>query len=215
MSAGPTTRRIGSVLRSSSRRYFELIAENRRGERRVDEPRRDQVYADGGELERQVLRHRRQRGGERRDEREAARRAPAAGAAHEEQGSARANSADGVARDLKRQQEMRLDVAACLLHVELGKRRVIRARTGDQHVVDRRTQLAEESSELLEIRGVEGRGIGCELAADALQPVGIPRGQDQRRRLRRARAARSRAQCPSCRQSRRRICPASVLTRPP
>ena len=45
-------------------------------------------------------------------EREARRRAAAAGAAHEEQRPARADAADGVAGDLQRQPEMRVDVAA-------------------------------------------------------------------------------------------------------
>ena len=34
----------------------QVVAEERRRQRRVDEPRRDQVHADGRELEREVLR---------------------------------------------------------------------------------------------------------------------------------------------------------------
>src|SRR4029077_1683723 len=94
MSAGPTTRRIGSLVRSCSRRAsswspggaaasggaddapdrqpraellatrVQLVAEERRRQRRVDEPGRDQVHADGRELEREVLGQRGKRGGE-------------------------------------------------------------------------------------------------------------------------------------------------------
>ncbi len=60
------------------------VAEDRRRQRRVDEPGRDQVHADGRELEREVLRDGGKRGRESRDEREPRRRAAATGAAHEE-----------------------------------------------------------------------------------------------------------------------------------
>jgi hypothetical protein len=75
MSAEPTTRRIGSVARSSSRRASiwspRIAAES-------DETCGDQVHADGREFEREARSHGRQRGIERRNEREScpARREP-------------------------------------------------------------------------------------------------------------------------------------------
>jgi len=62
----------------------ELVAEDRRRQRRVDESRRDQVHAYGCELERKALRQRGQRSGDRGDERAGARATPS-GAADEQQ----------------------------------------------------------------------------------------------------------------------------------
>ena len=112
MSLGPTTRRIGSVVRSCSRRASSWSAEQRRRQAACRRTRRDQVHADGCELEREVLRHGGHRGRERRDEREARRRPAATRAAHEEQGPARADAAGRISGDLQRQQEVGVDVAA-------------------------------------------------------------------------------------------------------
>ena len=101
----------------------QLIAQESGRQRRVDEPGRDQVHADGSELEREVFRQSGKRGRERRDECESRRRAAATGAAHEEQRPSRANLAHGVPSDLQRQQEMGVDVAACLFDVELRRAR--------------------------------------------------------------------------------------------
>jgi hypothetical protein len=136
------------------------------------------VHADRRELEREVLRQGRHRGGERRDEREARRRAAATRTAHEEQCPSRANLAGGVPSDLQRQQEMRVDVAASLLDVELRKRRVVGTGARDQHVVNRRVQLVEEPLEPVEVGGVEGGDAGPELEADALQAVRVARRDD-------------------------------------
>src|SRR5438309_10627881 len=95
MSAGPTTRRIGSVAELLATRV-QLVAQECGRQRRVDEPGRDQVHADGRELEREVFRQSGKRGRQRRDERESRRRAAATGAAHEEQGPSRTNLAHGV-----------------------------------------------------------------------------------------------------------------------
>src|SRR5215472_19048486 len=93
----------------------------------VDEAGGDDVDSYGRELEREVLRHGGLCGRESRDQRESRRGAAAAGAAHEEQGSSRANPARCVPSDLQRQQEMGLDIAARLLEVELRQPRVVRA----------------------------------------------------------------------------------------
>ena len=74
----------------------QLIAEQRRRQRRVDEAGCDKVDALGCELERERLGERRHRGGERRDE--CARGRPAtARSADEQERSARAHVADGAA----------------------------------------------------------------------------------------------------------------------
>ena len=99
---------------------------------------------------------------------------------------------------------MRLDVAARLFDVELGQRRVVGTGARDQHVVDRRRQLAEELREPLEVGGVEGRDARAELVAGALEALGIAGRRGSRRLPRRALAGRSRARCRRCRRSRRR-----------
>src|SRR5215470_19105656 len=69
---------------------------------------------------------------------------------------------------------MSLKIAACLVEVELRQRRVIRTRARNQQVVDRRTQLVEESPEAFEIESVEGRGAQrVELARGALERLGV------------------------------------------
>src|SRR5581483_11787041 len=134
----------------------ELFAEQRGGQRRVDEPGCDQVDPNGRELERDALRQ----GGKRRAqgvrELETRVRPAAAGAADEEQASSRANPARGVASDVHRQPEMLGDVTAALIEVELRQRRVIRPGPRDQHVVDRTRKLVEEPSEPVEVERVEG-----------------------------------------------------------
>ena len=89
----------------------------------------------------------------------------------------------GVPGDLQRQQEMRFDVAARLVDVELRERRVVRAGAGDQHVVDRPGQLVEEPPEPAEVGGVEGGDAGPELEADAVQAIRVARRDDHVRPL--------------------------------
>jgi hypothetical protein len=45
-------------------------------------------------------------------------------------------------------------------------------------MVDRRAQLVEEPPESLEVGGVEGDDAGRELAADAVQAIGVSRRED-------------------------------------
>ena len=54
MSAGPTTRPIGSVVAELLAARVELVAEERCRQRRVDEAGGDQVHPDRCELERQA-----------------------------------------------------------------------------------------------------------------------------------------------------------------
>ena len=102
-SAGPTTRPIGSVARSSFAALLESVSEQRCRQRGVDEAGGDEVDANRRELEREGRRERRQRGGGGRGDPEAVTDAPAAGAAHEQQRAPRPHLAGGVARDLERQ----------------------------------------------------------------------------------------------------------------
>ena len=127
-SVGRTTRWIGRVVRSCSRARVQLLAEDRRCQRRVDEPSRDQVHADGRELERQVLREGGQRCRDRPQERSTCDGGSAAGAANEEQGPSRANLAHGIPGHVQRQPQTRVDVTAALFEVELRERRGSRDR---------------------------------------------------------------------------------------
>jgi hypothetical protein len=76
---------------------------------------------------------------------------------------------------------MGLDIAADLCEIELGQRRVVGAGARDQHVIDRRAQLAEEPLQPVEVGGVEGGHRRLELGPDAAEPVRIARGEDQGR----------------------------------
>ena len=77
----------------------ELVAEQRRRQRGVDEAGGDQVDADRRELEREAGRQGGQRRGRRRDDPDADGGWRAAGAAHEQQRAAGADLAAGVAGD--------------------------------------------------------------------------------------------------------------------
>ena len=95
-------------------------------------------------------------------------------AAHEKKGSSWANLTDGVPGDLQRQQDMGIQVATCLIDVELCQGRVAGAGAGDQHVVDRRGQLVEELPEPIEV-GRRTRHAGPDLASDAVQAFRVAR----------------------------------------
>ena len=77
----------------------EVVAEQRGGQRCVDEAGGDEVHPDGRHFERQVGDQGGQRGGARRNERQAGAPSPAAGAAHEQQRAAGPHPADGMLGD--------------------------------------------------------------------------------------------------------------------
>src|ERR1700681_351090 len=104
-SAGPTTRPVGNVARSSLRRSSSRSPSSDADKRGVDEACSDEVHANRREFEREGRRERWQRSG-RRDDPETVTDAPAAGAAHEDQRAAGPHLAYGVARDLKPQHHM-------------------------------------------------------------------------------------------------------------
>ena len=53
---------------------------------------------------------------------------------------------------------MRVEIAVCLLAVQVGQTRIVRPGAGDQHVVYRSRQLLEEPLQLAEVGSVKGRG---------------------------------------------------------
>ena len=126
-SAGPTTRPMGSVARSSSRRASSPSPRSRRRQRGVDEAGGDEVDANRRELEREGRRERRQRGGGRGGDPELATDPPAAGAAHEQQRAAGPHLGGGVARDLEPQHHVVAERVAHLICVHLEQGPVARA----------------------------------------------------------------------------------------
>jgi hypothetical protein len=102
------------------------------------------------------------------------------GATREQQRATRTDLARGLASDLQREQEMRLQIATRLVDIELDERHVVRAGTGDQHVVDRSPQLVEEPGEPVEVRRVECGDAAFDLEAGALHPLGVACRDDDR-----------------------------------
>ena len=136
---------------------LEVVAEQRRRQRRVDEPGCDQVDPDRRHLEREVRDERRERRRGRADRAEADAGAAPAGPAHEEQRAAGPDALARVAGDAHREPEMLVGRALRRFDVELGQRRVVRPAGGDHDVVDGRRQRVEERRQRVGIRGVEGR----------------------------------------------------------
>src|SRR5262245_14428380 len=112
---------------------LQLIAEDRRRQRRVDESRRDEIHADRRELEREVLRQGGTGGREGRDQREPRRGAAATGAAHEKQGASRPNLAYGAAGNLRSEEHtselQSLRHLVCRLLLEKKKQYKLRQHT--------------------------------------------------------------------------------------
>src|SRR5262249_60060008 len=101
---------------------FELLSEQRRRQWRVDESGGDEVEADGGELECEYPGEGGQRRRHRRRERKTDGRMPGAGATHEQQRPAGSHLVGDVAGHVEREPEMRLDIAARLLEVDVAER---------------------------------------------------------------------------------------------
>jgi hypothetical protein len=111
-----------------------------------------------------------------RDERHADTRPPSTRSADEDQAPARSNGTDGVLRDVERQPEMFVYVAARPFEVELGQRRVVRSTRCYEHVVDRFRQRLEEALEPLGIGRIESCAASrTELACDLLMVNAEPR----------------------------------------
>jgi hypothetical protein len=81
---------------------------------------------------------------------------------------------------MQHQPEMLVDLAARSPEVEIGQASVVRASSGDHHVVDRRRQVSEEPREVVRVGGVEGRAAqGAERLGGMLQAFGIAAGEDE------------------------------------
>lgn len=68
---------------------------------------------------------------------------------------------------------MRLQLPTRQRDVELGERQVARTWTGDQYVVDRRSQFVEESAEPVEVGRVEGGDAAIDLETGALHALRV------------------------------------------
>ena len=179
MSAGPTTRRMGSVARSSARRASRSSAEQPGRQGRVDEAGRDAVDPDRGELQGQVGHQGGYAGGADGRDGLALGRAPGAGAAHEQQRAAGPDLAHGVLADPQRHQQVRVQGPERLVEVQLGQRRVVRSAPGQVQVVDRPLQVREEPVQGGRVGDVEGRRVArADLGRGLLQVFGVPAGQD-------------------------------------
>src|SRR5262249_31784872 len=143
MSAGPTTRPIGSVVQSCSRRCSIRSPGREAGNGVPTKPAAIRLTRTGATSSARLL-VMAGRGGGGRAEGRARGGAATTDAAYEQQGSSRADPARGVPGDLQRQQEMGVDFAAGRVEVEPGQRRVAGTGAGDQQVVDRRGQRIEE-----------------------------------------------------------------------
>ena len=180
MSAGPTTRRIGRVARSCSRRGSSWSPRIAAESGVSTNPAAIRLTRTGASSSARFLTSAGPARGERPDQGESLGRAPAAGAAHEEQAAAGAHLPPRVPGDLDRQQEMGLDVPARLLDLELSQGRVVGTGAGDQHVVHRARQLVEEPDEPGEVGGVERRDAGrADLDAGLLEPGRVTGGEDE------------------------------------
>ena len=123
---------------------FEPVTKERRRQRGVDEAGRDEIDADGRELEREARGEGGHRRGGRRYEREPRACAAPAGAAYEQQRASRPDFRGGVARHPECEQQVFAQGETCLFELNLLQGPLARARPGEHDVVDRCWQIAEE-----------------------------------------------------------------------
>src|SRR5215470_12201717 len=158
--------------------FFELIAQQFRGQRRVHESRGDEVDSHGCDFKRQVSGEGGECSGACASDTHADRWASTTSPAHEDQCSSRSHFVGHVARDVKRQQEVLADKIANIREVHIGEPSVVGPTGCHHHVVDCR-EVTEEPIESNRIRGVEGRGTqGINLTGSALEALGIPARED-------------------------------------
>src|SRR5215467_5686191 len=154
--------------------FFELIAQQFRGQRRVHESSCDEVDSHGRDFKRQASGEGGECSGDCASDAHADCRAPATSAAHEDQCSSRPHLAGRVARNVKCLQEVLADGIANLREVHIGEASVVRPAGCHHYVVDCR-EVTEEPAESNRIRSVEGRGTqGINLIASVLEALGIP-----------------------------------------
>jgi hypothetical protein len=123
--------------------FFELIAQQLSGQRRIHESGGDEVDAHGRDFKRQVGSEGGECGSACAGDAHADRRASATSAAHEDQCSSRPHFAGRVARDVKRQQEVLADKIANLREVHIGEASIVRPAGCHHHMVDSR-EVTEE-----------------------------------------------------------------------
>src|SRR3984885_5682175 len=158
--------------------FFQLIAQQFRGQTRVHESRGDEVDSHGRDFKRQVSGEGGERSGNCASDAHAERWASTTSAAHEDQCSSGSHFVGRVARDVKCQQEMLANKTGNLREVHIGEASVVRPPGCHHHVVDCR-EVTEEPIESNRIRGVEGRRTnGINLAGSALEALGIPARED-------------------------------------
>src|SRR5580692_7862660 len=158
--------------------FFELIAQQFRGQRRVHESRGDEVDSHGRDFKRQVSGEGGERSGDCASDAHADRWASTASPAHEDQCSSRSHFVGRLASDVKRQQEVLSDKTANLREVHIGEASVVRPAGCHHHVVDCR-EVMEEPIDSNRIRGVEGRGTqAINLTGSLLEALGIPARED-------------------------------------
>jgi hypothetical protein len=157
----------------------QVLAEQGRGQRGVHEAGRDEVDPDRRGLDREVGDQGWQRGGDRPHDRQPRSPAAAAGTAHEQQRAARPHPAGGLLGHRDGQPDVMVVIEVGSVAVQLGQRRVVRAGAGDQHVVDRPRQVAEEPGERGRVGGVERGGVArADVGRGLLQAVGVPARDD-------------------------------------
>src|SRR4051812_27852215 len=84
-----------------------------------------------------------------------------------------------MAPDVKRKQQVLVDVAGYLVEVHLRKRRVVRAAARDHELVDRLGKVVEEVGERGRIGDVERRGAQrAELARGVIEALAVATGDD-------------------------------------
>ena len=199
---------------------LEPVAEQRRGQRRVDEAGGDEVDPDRRELEREVGGQRGQRGGavaEISARPGAARRPPVPLMKSSVPGRSHP-AAPRAWRPAIGSSRWVVDVAASRVEVDLRPA----ARSTDRRPVTSTWSIGVGSSsknraEPSEVGGVEGRVPGASTSvAASLEALGIAAGEDDVGALGPGRVGRSRARCRRCRRSRRpsaRAAPAPASSR--
>ena len=173
MSAAPMTRRIGKFVSSWLRRALSRSPSMAADCGVSTNPAAITFTRMGASSAARLFGHRRERSGDRGDERASRDCMPTVGAPREEQRSTWADRVDSPASDLQGEQQVRIQVASRFVDVEVGERQVVGAWTGDQHVIDGRRQLVEKPLKPVEVGRVEGGDAALDVESGALHTLGV------------------------------------------
>src|SRR5215471_10602627 len=178
-SAGPTTRRMGSVARSSARR-LSRSSPRIDAERGVStKPAAIRLTRIGASLEREVGDEGGERDGGCRGDSEASPWAACAGAAHEYQGAGRPDLVGSGTCDLDREQKVISEIASCGLCRHCESWPVVGGARGNHYVVDRAGKILEERLQGGRIIGVKSCGaFRVQLQRCLLEARGISARED-------------------------------------